>query len=218
MLGWNLQPVSNLCTICHTRRARRTCPALSSEICAQCCGAERENSIDCPAECSYLRDARLHEAHPPLKEEDVPHRDVALSETFVRQNEPLVFTLALALRRSMETSGAAGKAVDGDARAALEASIRTYRTLQSGLIYETRPENPYASAIQDKLQAAVEELRKGLAEAGGAQTLRDADVLGCLVFLQRLELQNSNGRRRGRAFFDFLREYVSDPEMKEATI
>ena len=35
----------------------------------------------------------------------------------------------------------------------------------------------------------------------------DADVLGTLVFLQRLEFQHSNGRRRGRAFFDFLRTY-----------
>jgi len=39
------------------------------------------------------------------------------------------------------------------------------------------------------------------------QTLRDADVLGALVFLQRLELQHNNGRRRGRAFVDFLRAY-----------
>ena len=35
--------------------------------------------------------------------------------------------------------------------------------------------------------------------------MRDADLLGVLVFLQRLELQHNNGRRRGRAFFDFLR-------------
>jgi len=39
------------------------------------------------------------------------------------------------------------------------------------------------------------------------QTMRDTDVLGALVFLQRLELQNNNGRRRGRAYFDFLRTY-----------
>ena len=37
------------------------------------------------------------------------------------------------------------------------------------------------------------------------QSVRDADVLGILVFLQRLEIQHNNGRRLGRAFIDFLR-------------
>ena len=36
---------------------------------------------------------------------------------------------------------------------------------------------------------------------------RDADVLGLLVFLQRFELDRNNGRRRGRAFLDALREF-----------
>jgi hypothetical protein len=39
------------------------------------------------------------------------------------------------------------------------------------------------------------------------QTLRDVEILGSLVFLQRLELQHNNSRRRSRAFFDFLRTY-----------
>ena len=47
--------------------------------------------------------------------------------------------------------------------------------------------------------------------------LRDADVLGVLVFLQRLELQHSNGRRKGRAFLDFLRAYLPEPEEQPAT-
>jgi len=94
-----------------------------------------------------------------------------------------------------------------DAREGLESLIKTYRTLESGLIYETRPPNPYAAEIQEALKQTVDELRKRLAENSGMQTLRDADVLGALVFLQRLELQHNNGRRRGRAFVDFLRAY-----------
>jgi hypothetical protein len=34
---------------------------------------------------------------------------------------------------------------------------------------------------------------------------RDADVLGMLVFLERVELDRNNGRPRGRAFLDLLR-------------
>lgn len=203
--------MSTPCKICEKRRARRHCPGKEAEICAPCCGNEREVTIDCPSSCSYLREARLHEEPLPLREDQVPNLDVKLSEKFIRDNEALVYMLALALRRAMQEQNA----VDADAREAIEAAIRTYRTLESGLIYETRPANPYAAAIQDKLRDAVEELRKGIAENKSLQSLpplRDADVLGALVFLQRLELQYSNGRRRGRAFHDFLAGYVGGPK------
>jgi hypothetical protein len=112
------------------------------------------------------------------------------------------------LVRAMET----GRAVDADAREALEALIRTYRTLESGLIYETRPANPYAARLQDALKDSIEELRKAGTEASGMHSLRDADILGVLVFLERIELQYANGRRRGRAFYDFLsRHFPAQP-------
>jgi hypothetical protein len=199
--------VSVPCKLCGKRRARRHCPGVADDICAQCCGAERENTIHCPSSCEHLREARLHEAPIPITEEQLPNKDIRLSEKFIREQEPLVFTLALALKKAMET----GQAVDFDAREALEALIRTYRTLESGLIYETRPQNPYAAAIQRSLREAIEDFRKRMVEELGLHTLRDADILGTLVFMQRLELQHNNGRRRGRAFFDFLMSYLPGP-------
>jgi len=197
------------CKLCEKRRARRHCPGTDGEICPQCCGSERENTIHCPASCEYLREARFHEQPPPVPEDQIPNKDIRISEQFLREREALMFTLAVALKRAMET----GDAVDFDAREALEAQIRTYRTLQSGLIYETRPANPFAAAIQRELQSAVEELREEIAEQQGMHTLRDTDVLGILVFLQRLEMQYNNGRRRGKAFRDFLTGY--QPESPE---
>jgi hypothetical protein len=118
-----------------------------------------------------------------------------------------VMALSMAMARAMEQE----KAVDLDAREAIESLVKTYRTLQSGLIYESRPQNPYAAGIQDRLANAIEELRDLMAEEAGMQTLRDTDILATLVFLQRLEIQHNNGRRRGRAFFDFLRTYFPEP-------
>jgi len=106
----------------------------------------------------------------------------------------------MALANAMEKQ----RAVDSDAREALESIIKTYRTRESGLIYESRPQNPYAASIQQALQESIADLEKRLAEETGLHSLRDAEVLGILVFLQRLELQHNNGRRRGRAFFGFL--------------
>jgi len=48
------------------------------------------------------------------------------------------------------------------------------------------------------------------------ETLRDADVLGTLVFLERLQIQHNNRRRRGRAFLDFLRTYFPEPKKVQA--
>lgn len=189
------------------RRAKRHCPGVSGEICPVCCGTERENTIDCPSSCDHLRAARLHEQPRELDLESLPNKDIRLTEDFVREHENVVLWLSMALVRAMDQE----RAVDSDAREALDAMIRTYRTRESGLIYETRPQNPYAAAIQDGLRRSIEELHKRIAEQHGMQTLRDADVLGALVFLQRLELQYSNGRRRGCAFHDFLLGFVPSP-------
>ena len=65
---------------------------------------------------------------------------------------------------------------------------------------------------------SIEELRKRIAEERGMQTLRDADLLGALVFLERMELQYANGRRRGRAFYDFLRGYFPEAEASSVAV
>ena len=187
------------CQICNKRRARRHCPGVRGEICPVCCGTERENTIDCPIDCEHLIEARRHEQPVPL--DDVPNREVRVSEEFLRENEPVLLWISMALAKSMEQQ----RAVDSDAREALEALIKTYRTRESGLIYETRPQNPYAASILEALQKSVEDLNNKLHEETGMHSLRDSTVLGILVFLQRLGLQHNNGRRKGRAFYGFLR-------------
>lgn len=197
--------MSILCKLCEKRRARRYCPGVSADICPQCCGTGREVTIDCPLDCDFLREARLHERAAPLTEKDIPNLDIELKEHFVQEHEHEVMALSLALKQAMEQE----KAVDFDAREAIQSLVKTYRTRQSGLIYENRPQNPYAAGIQERLMTGIEELRKSIGEEAGM--LRDVDVLATLVFLERIELQHNNGRRRGRAFFDFLRTYFPEP-------
>jgi len=43
-------------------------------------------------------------------------------------------------------------------------------------------------------------------------------VLGVLVFLQRIELDRNNGRRRGRAFIDGLRGFYSGEAEPSASL
>jgi hypothetical protein len=191
-----------LCKICETRRPRRFCPAVHGEICAPCCGREREVSLDCPLDCQYLREARKHERPAEMNPDEFPNQDIRISEAFLRDHEELLLAIGRAvLAAALSTPGA----VDSDLREAFAALIRTQRTLDSGLYYETRPDKPVAAELCRRIQAAADEFRRGETERLQMTKTRDSDVLGVLVFLQRLELDRNNGRKRGRAFVDFLR-------------
>jgi hypothetical protein len=192
------------CVLCEKRKPRRYCPGVRADICAPCCGEEREVTVDCPLDCEYLRDARLHEKAREVDAKEFPNLDIKITEEFLAANQELfLITAHFLLESVLSTQGA----VDGDVREALEAMVRTQRTLESGLVYETRPSNPYAAEIQGRLQQRLAEFREKVAEDTGVHSIRDADLLGILAFLQRLEVRHNNGRRRGRAYIDFLRGY-----------
>lgn len=148
-----------------------------------------------------------------MAREDFPNQDVHLTESFLERHQGLVLLLSIAvLRGALEAPGT----VDSDLREALQALIRTYRTRESGLIYETRSPNPYAAAVQARVEQSIEDFRQRVTASTGMHQLRDAEVLGCLVFLERLELQHNNGRRRGRAFLSFLNRQLPQGEASAA--
>lgn len=195
------------CKICATRRPRRFCPGVNGEICTVCCGTGREETVSCPLDCPYLREARTHEKPRDVDPKQIPNVDIEVTDSFLHRNEPLLVVLMHTLAHAMEETPGA---VDYDAREALDALARTYRTRESGLYYETKPSNLLAAGIQERIQQAADEFRKNAAERYGLTTLRDADVLGALAFLQRVEYQVNNGRKRGRAFLDFLHGQLPD--------
>ena len=139
--------------------------------------------MNCPLDCPYLREARSHDKPAPIDPKQIPNSDIAVGEPFLQRNEVLLAVLM---------------------QAALDSLVRTYRTRESGLYYETRPPNLIAAAILDRIQKGIEDFRQALAKRAGMETLRDADILGVLVFLESVEYQVNNGRKRGRAFLDML--------------
>jgi hypothetical protein len=186
---------------------------VGGDICAPCCGSEREITVDCPLDCEYLREARKHEKMRELSDDDFPNKDIRVTEPFLNEHGPLLDAVARSL---VTTALAVPGAIDADARDALASLIRTYRTLQSGLVYETRPSNPMAGYIHHAVQTGVEEFRREMRERAGISAVRDSEVLGILVFLERLGIQFDNGRRRGRAFLDHLAAYFS-PQAQEGS-
>ncbi len=196
------------CKICETRRPRRFCPGVGGDICSVCCGTEREVTVSCPLSCEYLQDARRHERLPDLKPEDIPNQDIRVTESFLENHTELIALTSLAL---LEGAANTPGAVDYDVREALDTLVRTYRTLESGLIYESRPANPLAANIHLAVCNALVEAKQRMQERTGLTAIRDVEILGALAFLQRLEISHNNGRRRGRAFLDFLRQQFPAP-------
>lgn len=195
------------CPICEIRRPRRFCPGVRGDICTLCCGTGREVTVNCPLDCEYLQEAHRREKPADFDFSKMPNQDIQVTEEFLGKNEELLIWLGNALAAAaLQTEGA----VDYDVREALDSLIRTFRTLQSGVLYESLPTNPLAANIYRLLQDAVDKFRTEETQRLGMSKTRDADVLGGLVFLQRLEFDRNNGRKLGRAFVGFLRGFYPD--------
>ena len=205
-------PEPILCKICGKRRARRACPAVQGDICTICCGTEREVSLSCPLECEYLQEAHRREKPVTVPPDQVSYREIVVTEEFVSTHEELLlFCIYSLVQAGLRTPGA----LDADVMVALEALIQTHRTLESGLVYETRPENSVAAAVQRSFAASLDDYEKIRAEREALTPVRNTDVLATLVFLHRIGQQNQNGRPRGRMFLDLLRQMTPEASVEQ---
>jgi hypothetical protein len=192
------------CAFCEKRKEKRFCPAIHGRICPQCCGEQREVTLDCPSDCVYLQQAREHEKPRSLR--DLNPADlfvqVEVEDQFLYQHEPLIMGLTYALSKSVRTDHSLK---DADLIAALTSLTKTWETLvNSGLHYD----NPIASVPQQAVVAEVQNMVKEYREAEqkhiGYAQLRDSEVLRALVFLVRMARVRTSGRPKSRAFVDFL--------------
>jgi hypothetical protein len=201
------------CPICEKRKAVRFCPAKGEKICAVCCGTEREVTIDCPSDCSYLAAAHRYEdehrrslpSHTPLLDEKIP-------QDLVYTHQQLMAALAFSIAKFC---AAQPSATDSDVLAAIQALAATYKTLRSGLIYEKPPDAPLPRELYAALIAFLDEVKKQRAERAGSASLKDSEVFYLLVFLYRMGLLRTNGRPRSRRYIEFLRnQFPQAPELK----
>jgi hypothetical protein len=193
------------CPVCQKRPPKRFCPAKSERICAICCGAGREVTIDCPPDCTYLLAAHRYEAEhrKPLSADEFPYKEIQFPVEFVYERWPVVTGLAATILRFQAEHRETN---DGSARLALEALGETYRTLGSGILYERPPDAPLARHLYRHLADFLNEFRKREANRTGFPSLKDSEVLQLLVFLLRLLKQETNGRPLSRAFLGFLHQ------------
>ena len=204
------------CAICEIRKEKRFCPAAHGRICPQCCGEQREVTLDCPSDCPYLIQAREHEK-PRSAEEIDPAAlflQVEVSDQFMYEHEHLLMGLSFALAKAAREDRTLH---DQDLLAAITALVTTYeRRMNSGLHYE----QPLTAEPQRRAAAEVETMIKEYREAEqkhvGYSHLRDSEVLKALVFLLRLGHGRTSGRPKSRAFAEFL--FAQFPEKESSVI
>ena len=192
------------CAICEKRKEKRFCPAVHGRICPQCCGEQREVTLDCPSDCVYLQQAREHEK--PRGMADVNPADVFLQvevgDEFLYQREHLIMGLTFALARSVRTDRGLK---DTDLIAAVSALAKTFETLvNSGLHYDPPLTNVAQQAVAAEVQTMLKEFREAEQKHMGYIQLRDSEVLRALVFIVRMAHGRTSGRPKSRAFVDFL--------------
>ena len=203
------------CAICEVRKEKRFCPAVHGRICPQCCGQQREVTLDCPSDCPYLRQAREHEKPRSAAEVDPAglFLQVEISDQFMYEKEHLLMGLTYALAKAARADRSLH---DQDLIAALSVLATSYeRRVNSGLHYEQALTSETQRRVAAEIETMVKEYREAEQKHTGRTSLRDSDVLKALVFLLRLAHGRTSGRPKSRAFVEFL--FAQFPE-KEATV
>ena len=204
------------CAICEIRKEKRFCPAVHGRICPQCCGEQREVTLDCPSECPYLQQAREHEKPRSTDQIDPAglFLEIAVSDQFLYEKEHLLMGLMYTLAKSARADRSLR---DQDLIAALTVLTKSYeRRVNSGLHYEQPLTDDSQRRVAIEVEDMVHEYREAEQKHTGYSALRDSEVLKALVFLVRLAHARTSGRRKARAFVEFL--FAQFPERKSAVL
>jgi hypothetical protein len=204
------------CAICEIRKEKRFCPAVHGRICPHCCGEQREVTLDCPADCPYLLQAREHEKPRTGDQVDASalFLQVELSDQFMYEKEHLLMGLTFALAKAARADRSL---YDPDLIAALSMLATTYeRRVNSGLHYEPPLGSEPQRRVVAEFETMVKEYREAELKHTGISSLRDSDVLKALVFLVRLAHGRTSGRPKSRAFVEFL--LAQFPEQESAVL
>ena len=189
----------DLCRHCGKRKAKRSCPALGSDLCSLCCGTLRERELHCPPSCRYLTE------HKPYQEKRILERRVERAGGERRLDERLswlVFTVEASLR---ELAQRLPEFTDRDAALAVAYAREKFERPKSILVIPGDTRRPQNEAGEVLVQA-VEDCRfrpGGLIAAGSATYARD-DRLTALDFVARAIRTTPGNTTPGRVYLESL--------------
>src|SRR6185295_4040522 len=181
--------MTNSCPRCRKRPARRSCPALRTNICAVCCAQERMIDLACPDSCQYLRAAREQVI---MRERELQKKEAASASEHPAESRllgadadiaqrlmPLVYVVDEAIVKTLRETFR--DLEDLEALAALDNAIKNFETEATGLIYEHRTSSPRVQAISNNIRSMLESM-------SGKSSLEDrvtrADMIAAIKYVR----------------------------------
>jgi hypothetical protein len=142
----------------------------------------------------------------------MPFPDTRIPSDFVMAHEQFVAALSLAICIYAQANR---PTVDADAQAALAALAESYRTLTSGIYYERPPASLLQKGLYDTLKRGIEDYKRAQSQRAGMTVVRDSEIRDTLILLAQLGATRANGRPKGRAFLDFLRNQFPPEQLAQ---
>lgn len=187
------------CTRCSINKAKRDCPALDAVICAKCCAAGREGSVNCPLTCEFLITAHQFEKKTADPRE-IPNQDIPADKAFLRRNEYLIVLIGATLLHATHLQADVD---DRDLLAVLSSLVAMWREYVPDVMKGPHVADRAVVMIADRVAREIHAHRKQITQSG-SEPPHNYDVLGSLAFLTRTAYGMNNGRPRCRSFLGFL--------------
>ncbi len=169
------------CAKCSKQPARRECAALGERICAPCCARLRMLVLACPERCPYLQDARRTTGERRM-EQLLAHLSAQGKGSWVDVLAHMGGLLTLLEGAIVDVQRQRFRDLtDEEVLAGIENAIRTYETLERGIIYEHRSESPRIQAVTESLVKTLERVEEDVARRGAR--IRKSEELACLRVL-----------------------------------
>jgi hypothetical protein len=170
-------------------------------------------TIDCPSDCVHLVASRQYDlTRLEIDWSKAPFAENKFDRRFAEAEGPLLFYLDHAICQFAAEHRAT---VDSDILAALQTLAEAYRSVTNGIIYEKPLDYPLQRALFQSLKAAITEFREKEAQRLGMATVRDSEVRDALIFLTQLCAVHENGRPKGRAYLDLIRQQFPKEEFQK---
>ncbi len=210
------------CILCEKRKAKRSCPAKDTQICPQCCGEKRILEIECPESCEYLKAGREREMgeyqkriHSMDQAVQQKHRQVLYDHRNVIAHLEYAISRQRILSRTLN---------DKDVIRAVDSLLETYKTEDTGLLYERIEEDLQIEALRRELREIIESYRnpggeeaKGIVDPKNTRLLLGA-AIDCLNFVRSLAAAYLKDRDSGSGYVDFLARIIPREEAQKSII
>jgi hypothetical protein len=189
------------CDLCTQRKGKRLCPAKHASICPQCCGEKRVLEIECPENCEYLQAGRARESEQEgahfFRTSD-PHeraRRVRILEDCETTLSDIQTLIAIERRANRSLT-------DADVAEALDCLLKTLRTEDRGILYETTSGNLRADGLRRQLSDLIQSQRYPKEQDQKRLLLKDA--METLELLRAVVASHIESAPSALSFVDFL--------------